>query len=916
MLTCLILAIIAVLNFMVINSIVLSVLLFIFYIMFFGYFAGHLFFKAEQFHSALGAYLVLCWVIVGESIVLILNAFIIPWLVIPLILFPMLIFVLLTESNSSNIHIAVTNKLKAAVVFLRSPTVAVVFCLFWVSWLASISLLVSSNTDRGIFTILDVVPAYYWCFFSESIFLFILMCYVSLPSPVHRRHLLPMASALLFTLFGSALLVFRYGFDGDPYATLAAIRLVFERGFRGKIGQIMPVARGLEAIPAAVAKLAGPEFNFCMTKVFFDSINPILASIFLPLFLLLFLRSFNLQRDRQVHELGLLAILFFPSFFYFSITVGTWMGGVFLLGTNIMILNFLKKQGKKSMFLLCTSLLATAFIHPLAGIYALVAAILGLIVVNSQKRNMAARAIGTNYPTSICFPIKWIMLGIIGSCVGMITIILMGGTILSAIVGFEFRPLGLLAFPSVARITSFFAPPWTHATVTLNILMGEGYNLIRFGILTIGIYELDKMRSVDVKIKAWMLSVLASYFFVWFFVNTFVQHLQFNPARIAFYLDLFILPICAFLLCRVFQEGFAYLSGGRVRKGIGTSIIILLVVVTVMSTIITSALPGYTIRFPGVDPPLLGRPTNRAISREEIEAVGFIANNSQSEYAVICSDEWLLCVAQPILGVRVYEDGTFNILRDYILVRDMVVGLKMDRLQEIAKTTNSDRVFLVFNNWFIMKFSIDENQLNVFKLYFQIMGGDYRVFGSEYKVYVFWIDAVDVNSSNKVGLARLTVTICEQFGYIYVFIAHTDYLIADGDILVFAIHLDKSTQRGGLNGMIEDTLTFAGSTDWRDQNGIPIHPYQDISTYARDCWYYRFFDMSNMAGNTITHFTIGLEDVAGTYEVVIADVKILDAAGNIKLELTDPQDFGIWYRDSSETTYMLSFNFEGPNCKD
>lgn len=77
--------------------------------------------------------------------------------------------------------------------------------------------------------------------------------------------------------------------------------------------------------------------------------------------------------------------------------------------------------------------------------------------------------------------------------------------------------------------------------------------------------------------------------------------------------------------------------------------------------------------------------------------------------------------------------------------------------------------------------------------------------------------------------------------------------------------------------------TIGSNTDvgvW-DQNGVSVDPIQDLSDYAKDCWYTRNFDLSILVGKTILGVSIfNSGNTAGTYDVYIKNCYLGSASGS------------------------------------
>lgn len=134
--------------------------------------------------------------------------------------------------------------------------------------------------------------------------------------------------------------------------------------------------------------------------------------------------------------------------------------------------------------------------------------------------------------------------------------------------------------------------------------------------------------------------------------------------------------------------------------------------------------------------------------------------------------------------------------------------------------------------------------------------------------------------------------------YYYNAFTNKNVTIAIGDKLVYDMAQNSADARVGLDGITaNDPAQFPGTyslRDWGapgaptvvDQNGIRIHPAQDLGNRAVNQWYHREFDLSPCAGQTFIKWSMAYEgEVAGDFYTRFRDIYILDRNGNIKATL-------------------------------
>ena len=134
--------------------------------------------------------------------------------------------------------------------------------------------------------------------------------------------------------------------------------------------------------------------------------------------------------------------------------------------------------------------------------------------------------------------------------------------------------------------------------------------------------------------------------------------------------------------------------------------------------------------------------------------------------------------------------------------------------------------------------------------------------------------------------------------YYYNAFTNKNVTVATGDKLVFDMFQNSNAAKVGLDAVTaNDPAQFPGQyslRDWgapglpliNDQNGIRIHPAQDLAGRAVNQWYHREFDLTPCAGQTFIKWSMAYEgDVAGDFATRFRDIYVLDRNGNIKATL-------------------------------
>lgn len=551
---CLIIVIGNCINIQFFQSVLAGSVLFVIYIGFLGYWAGRILLKGEDFQTLLGAYFVLCFIIVSESFLLLANYFLSYYIVIPFIALPLFLSLWKLRYAKAIIHLNVpTSNEKQFPSIKRFSFNIVILLLLIFSLAGSLYTLILSRTEAAIFSVLDVVPAYFWIFLFSAIVLVIIECVFSFSYSPKRRWLIIPVFVIAFIIFGAYFLVCVHGWDADPYGWITGIKLVFERGYKGAPGQIMISERGTEAIIASISKLSGPVFDINNCKMLFDLINPLLAAIFIPLFIYMFLRKMNKNANVLLCIIGALSFTLFPTFFDFAITNSNYLGGIFLFGTLFFSFMWVaaEKSPKHIIVLLGISFLATAVIHLIAGIYAIMAMMLAIVVKKFDQRDSNLKEEGkgeSKLKISISIFLAFLAISIIP-----LISLLIGNNIIGFFSKVSVEPMATLKSSLSANdFLQFIAPAWLQIPVTASHIIGEGYNYVRLLILAVGTYQVLRV-SAPKKPQLWISLTAGSYFVAYFSIVTFLDRLDLDPYRFAFILDLMLLPIAAILISDLFR---------------------------------------------------------------------------------------------------------------------------------------------------------------------------------------------------------------------------------------------------------------------------------------------------------------------------------------------------------------------------
>jgi len=227
----------------------------------------------------------------------------------------------------------------------------------WLLLILNLSILLRSATTKSIISPWEVIPSYFWIIFILNL---ILLVTIILKTKLSSQIILLLVAGCWLLVTSIALVVYTVGFGFDPFIHEATEKLIAAQGFVN---------------PKPLYYLGQYSLIITLHKILFIPISilniwlvPVLASIFLPP--ALFSAVKNLGAENKTALLSTLFILIFP-FSFFTITTPQNLAYLFLI---LLILLSIEPAEKlfNSKFLILNSLaLATAAVHPIAGIPAI-----------------------------------------------------------------------------------------------------------------------------------------------------------------------------------------------------------------------------------------------------------------------------------------------------------------------------------------------------------------------------------------------------------------------------------------------------------------------------------------------------------------------------------------------------------------
>lgn len=116
--------------------------------------------------------------------------------------------------------------------------------------------------------------------------------------------------------------------------------------------------------------------------------------------------------------------------------------------------------------------------------------------------------------------------------------------------------------------------------------------------------------------------------------------------------------------------------------------------------------------------------------------------------------------------------------------------------------------------------------------------------------------------------------------------------IATGDTLQYDVFVPSSSVviRGGVD-CASNNGTHANFRDFHvlDQNGFDSHPGTDLTAYADGVWYSRTISLTNLAGNTVTQWSVGMDSITavGSLLVYFKNIYVKNSSGAVKYTVFD-----------------------------
>ncbi len=270
---------------------------------------------------------------------------------------------LIKEKTKTNYQKEINEKSKN----IYSKILLISYFIFLASSFFSLFL---SRTDQAIISPWSVVPPVFFLFFCLAVFSLILYFnQIKKPSQINKVALF----FLYLLVFSVALIVYKIGYGFDPFIHEASIRHIIEHGF---ILPKTPYYIGQYSIIAALNQLLALPLGL-INKI----IVPLLAALLIPCLIYKFLNKI-VETEAEKLAIPLVIVLsLLLGFAPFIISTPQNLAYLFLMATIVFNLN------RQVLPFGLISALATFFIHPLAGLPAILfcLSLIGQKYLISQK---------------------------------------------------------------------------------------------------------------------------------------------------------------------------------------------------------------------------------------------------------------------------------------------------------------------------------------------------------------------------------------------------------------------------------------------------------------------------------------------------------------------------------------------------
>jgi hypothetical protein len=476
--------------------------------------------------------------------------------------------------------------------------------------------------------------------------------------------------------------------------------------------------------------------------------------------------------------LGAIGFMLFPIFWLMSVSVAEMVGDI-LMYVNLFFITFFLSDAKpyRGLSLMALTTIATYLVHPISGTFALIADLVAICfhrrIWKMKKLRYILLAI-TVISALLIFPSEftWIQ-----------TLLYKGAPLQLSSISFE-------------KIANFWVSPiWLPNLYTADSIMSENFNWVRYALLFFGLLALRPLKGNDKeRIKAWLILTITVFWVSWFITVNGIENLPYSTQRFARDVDLALLPLASLILYKISAtllkiDSPSLLLDGKIKMNkivnvglkwkkrklylnkISATLLLSLVILGMLSSFyVAYSIPSFSKSGMSAEP---GRPTWRTVTGDEVSIVEYINASSEGKNYTVLSYGFIPGLVAGILGYRYYGNEC-NLATAPGLVSDNTLELMSSPspslIYQTMVGTNSSVAFFVTEDWFVEHYSIPLSNVEKLKSF----ATEYRVFGSDYKFYVFKFD-----------LSMITNLLFQYAHPVDAYEVHSPIIIADDENSTF-----------------------------------------------------------------------------------------------------------------------------------
>lgn len=556
--------------------------------------------------------------------------------------------------------------------------IVIVFSGFIVEWIA--------RTGNALFSVSEVVSLTFWPILGLSFFMLYI---ISNDKSIAKGAKLICMFLVAFLIFSAPSIVYSNYITEDSFGLFGVAKSIISTGIYGWVPHL--ARTGYFAI-TSMAAISSSSLQFI--DVIYKFQTPLLASIYLPLFIYLILERIT---KKSYPFLALASLLIFPNLLFVSVPLEKSIATVFFMGCLWLSLLLLEKENLRKIDILTLSLvlLAVPFIHDYFGFLSALPIIITLFlrITNFGKSKRSILVLGLIITSAI--------------------LIIPSSFVINSLLSNSTNPI-IFVFPNLNDIINFLFPSITiPASVNSSLYFyQDNFFWVRYLVFTVSsiLIATSIFTSEPKKTKIWLMIMPVTFWVGYFLLKTSVQ----NPPesakdyRFGFFVDLTLIPLVCVALSRLYLKLDALpnrlkeLSAKRIALFARLpkyGLVFLLIFITIVS--IYSGYNFDKIMERPIDVKYYGR---YAVTDEKIQVMQFIQNESGSNKLVILSDAHMGQIAQGYLPLNFEKTELFYLnsggaLYTYFnLMRKEPSRLIMN---DLMNKTNSEIGFFIIglNDW-------------------------------------------------------------------------------------------------------------------------------------------------------------------------------------------------------------------------